>query len=161
MPHMQHDSAEAYESARLIEEALADTTPTATHYRDTTPPRPTGAPPMPQPGRPAMSQRATDASALMLTGGAGTLLAGGGVSLTLWALSNVSPTVLAIAGLAPTVLVVSAGVLVKVAGRAAREVAEATPTETHHHYEGPTTVQQTEVRSEARWFGRSVNQVEN
>jgi hypothetical protein len=150
----EHERAE---SARLITEALDDGgAPAATFYRDPNPPAPTGAQPVAQPGRPPMSQRATDISGVITATGLASLPIGGGAALVLWQLSHVSPTVLAIAGLAPIGLVGAVG---KALGRTAKEVAEAAPAEHHHHYEGPATVQHTEVHTESRWFGRTTNQL--
>ncbi|MFD6044370.1 hypothetical protein ACFWG7_24075 [Streptomyces koyangensis] len=58
---MQHQEQHDQEAARLIAEAYTDDAPAVIRYRDTTPPTPTGAAPVPQPGaRAPMSQRATD-----------------------------------------------------------------------------------------------------
>jgi hypothetical protein len=141
---------ERVESARLITEALEEGSPGATFYRDPNPPAPTGAQPVAQPGRPPMSQRATDISGVITATGLASLPIGGGAALVLWQLSHVSPTVLAIAGLAPIGLVSAIGIVAKVAGRAARETAEALPPgEVHHHHHGPTSVH-TDVHTENR-----------
>ncbi|MFC4497897.1 hypothetical protein ACFPA8_27595 [Streptomyces ovatisporus] len=156
---MKRESEEAYESARLIEEALSDATPTATAYRDPVPAQRTGAQPVPQPGRPPMSQKATDHASVVLAYSIGSVPVGGAISGVLWALSNVDPAVLVIAGATPLGLAGAVGVVAKMIGSAVKEGAEALPRDQHHHYEGPTTVQHTEVHTEARWFGRTVNQL--
>jgi hypothetical protein len=161
MPHMKRGSEEAYESARLIETAFSDTTPTVTRYRDPMPAEETGAQPVPQPGRPPMSQQATDHASLVLAYGIASVPVGGAISGVLWTLSHVDPVVLTIAGLAPIGLVSAVGVVGKVLGRATKEAAEAMPRseEHHHHHHGPTYVQRTDVHSSNRWFGRTVNQL--
>ncbi|MEU0831278.1 hypothetical protein [Streptomyces sp. NPDC005969] len=116
-------------------EAIASERPTS--YRDDTPlPVVGSAPPVPQPGRPPMSQKATDASALMLSGGVASLLLGGSASLVMWASGYADPVALAIALGAPTALVLAIGGLV---GRVKATVEAAPPTH-HHHYTG-TVVQ--------------------
>jgi hypothetical protein len=160
MPRMKRETEEAVESARLIEEALSETTPTAVVYRDPQPPTPTGAPPVPQPGRPPMSQRATDHASVVLAYGITSVPVGGALSGVLWTLSHVSPGVLAVAGLAPIGLVGAVGIVGKALGRSAKEVAEAMPSgETHHHHTGPTYIDHREVRSVSRAFGRTTNQL--
>lgn len=106
-----------------------------TAYRDTSPVPAVGTTaPVVQPGRAPMSQRATDASALMLAGGAGTLMAGTGASVALWALAGVDPLALALAVGAPVAVLAALSRLVRRAGQAA---AEAAPVTHHHHYTGP------------------------
>ncbi|MFK8851234.1 hypothetical protein [Streptomyces sp. Ac-502] len=106
-----------------------------TSYRDTTPLPAIGTtPPVPQPGRPPMSQKATDASGLMLAGGIASLPLGAASSLVLWVLGQADPVPLAIGGAAPVALVLA----VAVAVRCFRGV----HTEQHDHYEG-TVVQNT------------------
>ncbi|MFE9850310.1 hypothetical protein ACFYPN_16070 [Streptomyces sp. NPDC005576] len=99
-------------------------------HRDTTPLPAVGpTPPVPQPGRPPMSQRATDMSALMLAGGAATVMVGGSASLVMLASGYADPAVCAIIFGAPAVLVLAVSRLVRRAG-------EAAPQTTHIHYEG-------------------------
>ncbi|MFE9241771.1 hypothetical protein [Streptomyces sp. NPDC007007] len=130
-----------------------------TSYRDeTTPPAYGPTPPVAQPGRPPMSQRATDASALMLSGSVAALSVGGATSLVLYTLGQVDPVTLAVGATGPVALVLAAGSLLKAVSRAK---AEAAPTETHHHYNG--TVRQettTNVSSTSRGlFARTRNDV--
>ena len=113
----------------------------ATSYRDTTPVPTVGStPPVPQPGRPPMSQKATDASVLMLSAGVASLPIGGMTSLVLYTLGHVDPTSLAIGAVAPVALVLAIGTLLRrLAG---------VRTEHHHHYQGP--VHQNHVHSSTR-----------
>jgi len=101
------------------------------------------APPVAQPGRPPMSQRATDASALMLSAGVASLPIGGMTSLVLYTLGHVDPVSLGIGACAPVVLVLAIGRLL---GRA-KQVVEAAPAVNHHHYEGDVYQDQRNVQS--------------
>ncbi|MGW2181241.1 hypothetical protein ACWCXX_24710 [Streptomyces sp. NPDC001732] len=138
----------ADEAARIIAEGFYSTTGlTATSYKDSTPLPTTGdAMPVAQPGRPPMSQRATDVSTVMLAVGAASLMTGGGVSLVLWRLADVDPLVLAVAGGAPVALLMA---LSRVIGRA-RSAIEAAPATHHHHYQGPVRQETTTVSSTTR-----------
>ncbi|MCA1222199.1 hypothetical protein [Streptomyces sp. 8L] len=103
-------------------------------YRDDTPLPTTGdALPVIQPGRPPMSQRATDASALILAAGAASLPAGGSVALMLWALGHTDPAVLGMAGGIPVAALLA---LARLLGRV-KAVAQAAPPTHHHHYTAP------------------------
>lgn len=121
------------DAERLITEAFTDT-PTA--YRDSTP-NPTigAAEPVPQPGRPPMSQKATDASALMLAAGGASLPIGGATSLVLYTLGHVDPAALAIGAAAPVALVLAVGSLIRAASRGLQGIGA----EHHHHYNGPVS----------------------
>lgn len=159
---MHHQEQHDQEAARLINEALDDApVPSATYYRDPTPPTPTGAVPVPQPGaRPAMSQRATDISVMTLSAGVAALPLGGGAALTLWALSSVDPVVLAVAAAAPVGLVGALGIAARMIGRAVKDGASALPpSSVHHHHTGPTLVQHTSLHTQTRGLGRTTNQI--
>ncbi|MEU8883878.1 hypothetical protein [Streptomyces hydrogenans] len=111
--------------------------PALAYFRDDSPVPSVGdALPVAQPGRPPMSPRATDASVVMLAGGAGVLMAGGGAGFALWALAGVSPVTLALAVGAPVAVVAALARLVRSAGQAA---AQAAPVTHHHTYVGPVT----------------------
>ncbi|MGY4973476.1 hypothetical protein ACWGCC_30415 [Streptomyces nigrescens] len=125
-------TAQAEALIQAVEQAVEDACRVPTSYRDDTPlPAVGAAPPVAQPGRPPMSQRATDASALMLAAGAASVPIGGSVSLVLWTLGQVDPLVLAVGATAPVALLVA---LARVIGRA--KAAAAAPTTHHHHYAG-------------------------
>ncbi|WP_030390478.1 hypothetical protein [Streptomyces sp. NRRL S-241] len=105
-----------------------------TEYRDNSPVPAYGpAQPVAQPGRPPMSQKATDISALMLSGSVAALSVGGATSLVLYVIGTVSPVTLAIGAAGPVALVLAVGSLLKAAGGAAASL----PAEHHHHYNGP------------------------
>ncbi|GAA2629739.1 hypothetical protein [Streptomyces axinellae] len=138
--------AAAHGLANAVEEALAEATPS--RYRDETKPPEFGpTPPVPQPGRPPMSQRATDASALMLAGSALTVAVGGAATGILWASGNADPVVVGlIAGAPPALLLALTRVL-----RHAKETAEAMPVEHHHHYTGPVHQDQRHSSTRGVW----------
>ena len=139
-----NDQAQRFLAA--VEDAMAPAMPTT--YRDDTPVPAIGTTPpvTDQPGarRPPMSQRATDASALMLSAGVASLPIGGMTSLVLYTLGHADPVSLAIGAGAPASLaipIIALSSLVKRAKRAAPDVH-------HHHYNAP--VDQRTVNADAR-----------
>ncbi|MCX4849834.1 hypothetical protein [Streptomyces sp. NBC_00893] len=139
------DRAEAQKLIEAVNEALADQN--ATFYRDDTPLPVVGtAAPVSQPGRPPMSQRATDASALMLSGGVATALVGGTASLVMVASGSADPVVCAIVVGAPTALVLALGRLV---GRV-KDTVEAAPPTNHYHYNGDVHQDQRSITTTTR-----------
>ncbi|TSB31889.1 hypothetical protein [Streptomyces benahoarensis] len=145
----------AAEAARLIAEGYSTTGPTATSYKDIAPLPTTGdAVPCAQPGRPPMSQKATDASALMLSGSVAALSAGGATSLVLYTLGQVDPVTLAVGAAGPVALVLAAGSLLKSLGRAKHDM----HTEHHHHYAGPVRQENTNLATTTKGlFARTNN----
>lgn len=130
----------AEEAARLISEAYQP----ATSYRDPSPIPTTGTtPPVAQPGRPPMSQRATDISGVMLAGSVASVSVGGATSLVLYTLGQVDPTALAIGAAGPLALVLAVGSLIRSIGRAKQDA----HTEHHHHYNGPVRQETTTISS--------------
>ncbi|MFG2677037.1 hypothetical protein [Streptomyces sp. NPDC048445] len=128
-----------------VEEALAARQITA--YRDPTPLPITGTtPPVAQPGRPPMSQKATDMSGLMLASGATTVMVGGTASLVMLASGYADPVVCAIVVGAPAVLVLA---LSRLVGKA-KAVVAAAPATNHHHYNGNVTVDQRSLNTTTR-----------
>jgi hypothetical protein len=114
----------------------------ATTYRDTTPvPQYGTAPPVAQPGRPPMSQGATDASTLMLAGGATTAMVGGTAAVVMYVSQFADPVVCAIVFGAPTALVLAIARLAKRAKPAP---------DVHHHYSGPVYQDQRNVHTSTR-----------
>jgi hypothetical protein len=116
------------------------------HRDETKPPAYGPTPPVPQPGRPPMSQRATDASALMLSAGIASIPIGGMTSLVVYTLGQVDPTTLAIAAIAPASLALPILALCRLANRA-KQAVEAAPPVIHHHYNGPVRVDARTVNS--------------
>ncbi|GHF75443.1 hypothetical protein GCM10010218_65460 [Streptomyces mashuensis] len=136
---LSDDEANA-RARQLIEEAYAP----PTSYRDPSPVPAYGpTPPVAQPGRPPMSQKATDASALMLSGSVAALSVGGATSLVLYTLGHVDPTTLAIGAAGPVALVLAVGSLIRSVGRAKQDM----HTEHHHHYNGSVRQETTNVSS--------------
>lgn len=102
-----------------------------TSFRDTSPVPAIGtAPPVAQPGRPPMSQRATDISGVMLAGGLASVPVLGGVSLLLWTAGHVDPAVIGIVCLSPVALLATLSQLCR---RAKETVAAAPPVITKHY----------------------------
>jgi hypothetical protein len=104
------------------------------------------APPVAQPGRAPMSQRAADLSGLMLAAGAASFLTGGGASLVMLASGYANPAVCAVVFGAPPVLVLAISRLV---GKA-KDVVAAAPAPVHHHYNGNVTVDQRSINTQTR-----------
>ncbi|MFE7365925.1 hypothetical protein [[Kitasatospora] papulosa] len=131
--------------------------PTPTSFRDETPVPTYGpTPPVVQDGRPPMSQRATDASALMLSGSVAALSVGGATSLVLFTLGQVDPTTLAVAGAAPVALVLAVGSLLRSVGKAKADM----HTETHNHFTGSVRQETTNVSSTTKGlFARNRNDI--
>lgn len=143
-------NAQARQIINAVEECYAP----RTSYRDEAPLPAVGTtPPVAQPGRPPMSQRATDVSALMLAAGASSLMAGGSASLVLLASGYANPAVCAVIFGAPTVLVLA---IARLAGKA-KAVVEAAPATHHHHYRGDVTIDQRSINSRTRGLGKTTN----
>ncbi|MFW6695247.1 hypothetical protein [Streptomyces sp. MAR4 CNX-425] len=141
---------DADELIAAVEEAIAAR---PMRYRDNSPlPEVGTTPPVTQPGRPPMSQAATDASGLMLAGGVCSLGVGGAVSLVLVASGYADPMVVGLLCATPPVALLSLQGLVKALGKAAKEAA---PTEHHHHYTGPVVQKHSTITNHNRWWGRS------
>ncbi|GAA2929715.1 hypothetical protein [Streptomyces enissocaesilis] len=135
------------ESADLEARRLIDDAYRPTSYRDPHPVPAIGtALPVPQPGRPPMSQKATDASALMLSAGAASLLLGGGTSLVMLASGHADPVVIAWICAAPAAIAVP----ILAFGRLLKAAGQASPPEHHHHYNGPVTQDQRSLTTTTR-----------
>ncbi|GGJ43695.1 hypothetical protein [Streptomyces brasiliensis] len=130
------DDEAAAEARRIIADAYR---PTA--YRDDTPvPAHGPTPAVAQPGRPPMSQGATDASVLMLAGGATTAMVGGTAAVLMYVSQFADPVVCGLVFGAPTALVLALA-------RLAKRAKNVLPEEHHHHYEGPVYQDQRTVHS--------------
>jgi hypothetical protein len=137
---------QAHELAAAVEAIYA--TPTA--YRDPTPVPAIGTtPPVPQPGRPAMSQSAVNASTLMLSAGVASLPVGAATALVLWASGHANPEVIAWACAVPVSVSVPVLALSRLVKRAKDAVAAA-PAEQHHHYNGPVVQDQRSIHTHTR-----------
>jgi hypothetical protein len=100
-----------------------------------------------------MSQRATDASALMLAGGAATVMVGGGASLVMLASDYADPTVCALVFGAPTVLVLA---IARLIGKT-KTVMEAAPPTVNQTYYGPVTQDARSITTDTRGLWARTN----
>ncbi|MBA2951604.1 hypothetical protein [Streptomyces himalayensis] len=131
--------------------AAIDEIPAPTSFRDDSPiPIVGSAPPVAQPGRPPMSQKATDASALMLSGSVLTAVVGGSATAILWASGGADPIVVAMVFGAPAALVLALSRLVK-------RAKGVLPDEHHHHYDGPVYQDQRSTSSTTRGVWAKTN----
>lgn len=140
------DQEAAAEARRII-------TDFATSWRDNTPiPTRGTAPPVAQPGRPPMSQRATDISGVMLAGSVASVPLGGMTCLVLYTLDQVDPVSLTIGASAPVALILAIGALL-------RRAKGVLPEEHHHHYSGPVhqDQRQTHTKNSGVWV-KNTNQ---
>ncbi|MFF9070501.1 hypothetical protein ACF09E_34665 [Streptomyces sp. NPDC014891] len=122
--------AEAKDHAdHLLREAFRPT-----FYRDDAPLPAVGtAPPVAQPGRPPMSQRATDISGITTAVGLASAPISLGTCAVLWTAGQLDPVVLGLLVGAPIAFVAVLGRALK----RAKGVVEAAPAEVHNHYTGP------------------------
>ncbi|MET7713679.1 hypothetical protein [Streptomyces sp. NPDC005407] len=138
-----NDQAQRFLAA--VEEAMATTS-----FRDDSAVPVIGtAPPVAQPGRPPMSQKATDASALMLSAGAASLPIGAVAVGIMLASGYADPTVIGMICAAPAAVALPILALARLLRRA-KDVAEAAPPEHHHHYNGPVIQDQRSIHSQTR-----------
>lgn len=132
------------EAARLIADAYQPTS-----FRDDSPLPVIGpTPPVSQPGRPPMSQGATDASVLMLAGGASTAMVGGTAAVLMYVSQFADPIVCGLVFGAPTALVLA---LARLAKRARPEP------EVHQHFHGTVTQTTVNAKNTGVW-ARTNNQ---
>jgi hypothetical protein len=132
------------DQARQLLAAVEDAMRTPTSYRDDSPVPLVGtAPPVQQPGRPAMSQGATDTSVMMLAGGATTVMVGGTAAILMYLSQFADPVVCGLVFGAPTALLLALARLIRRAG-------QAVPADVHHHYSGPVHQDQRNVHTESK-----------
>ncbi|MFF8910497.1 hypothetical protein [Streptomyces olivaceoviridis] len=116
-----------------LESAFVDT---PTSFRDPAPiPAIGDAAPVAQPGRPPMSEAATNISGVMVASSVPILALGGAATGILWASGHADPTVVSCIVAAPAVLAVPILALSRLVKRT-KEVVEAAPATHHHHYNG-------------------------
>ncbi|MFC9285385.1 hypothetical protein [Streptomyces sp. NPDC057052] len=118
----------------------------ATAFRDDTPiPAIGSTPPVPQPGRPAMSSKATDDSVRMIAFGGMTLMmcAGGGIVMVTSEFAD--PAVIGMICAAPAVVALPILAVARLLRGARPEP------EVHHHYEGTVLQQTTHSRNTGLW----------
>ncbi|MER7507060.1 hypothetical protein ABTX82_01725 [Streptomyces lavendulae] len=144
------DREQAARIIQAVEEAM-----TATAYRDESPlPEVGTTPPIAQPGRPPMSQRATDISSIMLYGGLATVPPGLIAIGLLVASGYADPAVIGMICVAPAVIAVP----VLAVARLLRGAQGVVPGEQHHHYNGPVSQQHQTVNTQTRGlFAKTIN----
>jgi hypothetical protein len=126
--------------AQAFNQALDQATAAPTRYKDASPvPAIGAAPPVAQPGRPPMSQRAVDLNTTILSSSVVVAAVGGSTSAILWASGQADPTVIGwICGCViavPAVLAIPV-LAIKSLMKTAKDVVEAAPPVHHHHYSG-------------------------
>lgn len=166
LPDPQQPTAEAVgqpaldDQAQRLVAAVNEALAVPTSFRDETPvPAIGSALPVPQPGRPPMSQRATDHATVVLAYSFGSLPVGVATSLVLWRLSSVSTTTLAVIGVSATCLFLAIGTAARMIGRAVRDGASALPDHNEHHHHGLSYVTHNELHTGTRWFGTTHNRL--
>ncbi|MEW1926375.1 hypothetical protein [Streptomyces sp. NPDC088360] len=143
------DAEAKAEAHRLIEdgfrpEPLAAPVHTPTSFCDDSPTPVIGtAPPVPQPGRPPMSQGATDASVLMLAGAGSLSMVSVSAGVVMYLSQYADPVVCGVVLGGPTVVVLALCRLV----RRTKEVVQAAPPVIHQHYEGTVIQDNTEINT--------------
>ncbi|MER8003038.1 hypothetical protein [Streptomyces sp. NPDC095613] len=143
----QPPSTTARDQANQLINAVNEAMETPTAYRDTQPLPIVGtSPPVTQPGRLPMSQRATDTSALMLSAGAASLPIGAAATGILWASGHANLAVIACICAAPPAVVLALSRLLK----STKETLEAAPPVHHHHYEGTVMQDHRSVNTQTR-----------
>lgn len=134
--------------------AVDHATRTPTHHRDSTKLPAIGpTPPVPQPGRPPMSQRAVNLNTTILTSSVLTATLGGSTTAILWASGHANPTAIAwiCGGIAAIPAALTLPVLaLKGLMKSAKDVAQAAPAPVHHHYNGNVTVDQRTITATNR-----------
>jgi cytochrome c biogenesis protein CcdA len=93
-----------------------------------------------------MSQKATDASVLILSAGAASVPIGGMTALIVYALGNANPVSLAIGAGAPAALAIPILALAALVKRAKQTV----PDVHHHHYNGTVVQDQRQLNTSTR-----------
>ncbi|WP_308057824.1 hypothetical protein [Streptomyces scabiei] len=131
-----------YAEARRLLAAL-DNIPTS--FRDETPVPPVGtALPVPQPGRPPMSQGATDASVLMIAGAGSLSMVSVSAGVLMYLSQYADPVVCGIVLGAPTAVLLAAARLV-------RKSKQAEPPVIHQHYTGNVDQRTTTTQTRGVW----------
>ena len=146
-PTLDHDQIwNAYD--RAILEGRLYTIPTR-YKDDTETPRIGPTPPVPPPGRPPMSSKATDDSVRMIAAGFLTLCAGTATAAVLHFSSNADPTVIGAMAAVPAGLAIPVLALSRLVKRV-KDTVEAAPPVIHNHYEGTVHQDHRTVNSTTR-----------
>ncbi|MFD8777538.1 hypothetical protein [Streptomyces sp. NPDC059916] len=137
------------EAARTI--AREQTPGIPTFYKNTAPVPEIGtAPPVAQPGRAPMSQRAVDLNTTILSSSVLAAVLGGSGTAVMWASGHANPTV--IAWICGCVVAVPAAIAIPVLAfkglmKSAKEVVQAAPPVIHQHYTGTVNHEHKEITS--------------
>ncbi|MDP5310418.1 hypothetical protein [Streptomyces poriferorum] len=138
---------QALQIAAAVDEAFMEK-PTAVRIEDPDVPswrdgpRIGTAPPVPQFGRPPMTQRAVDLNTTILTSSVLVAVVGGSATAVLWSSGHANPTVIAwICGGVAAIPAAAAVPILALKGlmKSAKEVVEVAPPTVHNHYNGPVT----------------------
>ncbi|MGW5178236.1 hypothetical protein ACWERY_28360 [Streptomyces sp. NPDC004082] len=136
------------EARRIIADAYRPVELVTAYRDDTTVPDFGSAPPVAQPGRPPMSQGATDASVLMLAGGATTTMVGGTAAVLLYVSQFADPIVCGLVFGAPTALLLALARLARHAKPAPN---------VHYHYTGPVHQEQHHTHTTRAVWAKTTN----
>lgn len=140
--------------ADAFSHALEQATVIPTSFKDETPVPAIGtAPPVAQPGRPPMSQRAVDLNTTILTSSVFTAVLGGSATAVLWGSGHADPTVIAwiCAGAVAVPAAIAVPVLaLKSLMKSAKQAAEAAPPVIHQHYSGDVHQDQRQINTNNR-----------
>lgn len=110
-------------------------------------PRIGDTPPVAQPGRPPMTQRAVDLNTTIWSVGAASLPVGGMTALVLHVLGTVDPTQLALGAAVPVALAVP----ILAVARLVRRAGEAAPPVHNHNYIGPVDQRTVHTKTSGVW----------
>jgi hypothetical protein len=141
-PQVEKPTDSALQRAAQVAAAVDAVYAKPTSFRDDTlPDKPTigDAPPVAQPGRPPMSQAATNISGVLIASSAPIFALGAAATGVLWGSGQADPTVIGwiCAGVVALPVALTAPVLaVKGLMKSAKEVAQAAPPVIHQHYTG-------------------------
>jgi hypothetical protein len=161
------DRAEIQKLANAVEEALAGEMRTS--YRSNNPDVPSWqegsrigtAPPVQQPGRAAMSQRAVDLNTTILSSSVLVAVLGGAASAFMWASGHANPTVIkwiCVCAVAVPVVLAIPVLALKGLMKSAKEVVQAAPAEIHHHYNGDVDQREIHSRTSGVWVKNTNHQ---
>lgn len=152
-PGQPTDRAEVHKLANAVEAALAAEM-AKTSYRDETPLPVVGStPPVPQQGRPPMTQRAVDLNTTILTSSVLVAVVGGSATAVLWSSGHANPTVIAwiCGGVAAIPAAAAVPILaLKSLMKSAKEVVQVAPPTVHNYYNGSVTQDSRSITTSTR-----------
>lgn len=153
-PTFQAGQPAINDQAALFLADVEDAFRTPTFHRDTSEvPTIGNTPPVAQPGRAPMSQRAVDLNTTILTSSVLATALGGAATGVLWASGQADASVIAwVCGcvVAVPVALTLPVLALKSLMKSAKEVVQAAPAPVHHHYNGNVTVDQRSLHTQTR-----------